>query len=49
MSLVIKNQNGNVVNVSKAHGVYFESMSEAIAYLLDTFDMDGIIQISLKR
>ena len=48
MILMIKNETGNVTNVSAIEDISFDNMEEALVYLKDTFELDGIIKIWLK-
>lgn len=45
--LIITSTNGRICNVSEAHGVDFENMTEAIAYLKESFETDNIAKIEL--
>lgn len=48
MILMIKHENGTVTNVSGIEDISFDNMEEALEYLKETFELDGIIKIWLK-
>lgn len=45
--LIIISTNGRTANVSEAHGVDFENMTEAIEYIKENIETDNIAQIKL--